>query len=92
MTQVSVFRVVFNLNVPMKTAPAAYSNRMMNTNVYCDTLKHIMIPSLSGERILPCHIFLRKHTVDRHHVQSIRMIPASPEKPILLQTISKGVM
>lgn len=36
------------------------------------------------EPALPCHILLWQHTVDRHHVQSISMLPACLQKPLLL--------
>ncbi len=39
-----------------------------------------------GKPALPCHVILGQHTVDRHHVQSISVLPACLQKPLLLQT------
>lgn len=38
------------------------------------------------EPALPSHILLGQHTVNRHHVQSVSMLPACLKKPFLLRT------
>lgn len=34
---------------------------------------------------LPFHVSAGQHTVDRDHVQGVRVLPARPQKPLLLQ-------
>lgn len=36
-------------------------------------------------QILPCHVFLWQHSVDRHHVQGISVLPGRLQETILLQ-------